>query len=114
MGWSFAFTFGLAAWYHTGLGMLFSVVFTSPITSLCASVFVPMILEIAFSGGLIKISEMSPLQRALSAVSCGRWFKQTLYIFEMRQYPEHTLMFPGVVKTLGDYEITSLDEVWVG
>lgn len=31
----------------------------------------------------------------------------------MRQYPEHTLQFPAVVKTFQDYD-TSLDDVWVG
>jgi len=112
--WTFFFAFGLAAWDHTGLGMLFSVVFVSPVTSLCVSVFAPMILEIAFSGGLVSINDMSRPQRLLSAISCGRWFKQTLYIFEMREYPEHTLTFPAVVRTLEDYEITSLNDVWVG
>merc|ERR1711933_255854 len=102
---SFLFMFVLAAWYHSGLGMMFSVVFPSPTTSLLLSVFCPMILEIAFSGGLIQISEMSVAQKALSALSCGRWFKTEMYVREMEEYPAHTLKFPAVVQTFEAYEI---------
>jgi len=64
-----------------------------------------MILEIAFSGGLVQISEMSVAQKALSALSCGRWFKTEMYVREMEQYPAHILKFPAVVQTFEAYEI---------
>merc|ERR1711953_1584088 len=102
---SFLLMFILAAWYHTGLGMGFSVVFPSPTTSLLLSVFCPMILEIAFSGGLVQIIDMSAAQKALSTLSCGRWFKTEMYVREMQEYPTHTLKFPAVVQTLEAYEI---------
>merc|ERR1712048_166009 len=102
---SFFRMFSLAAWYHSGLGIMFSVVFPSPTTSLLLSVFCPMILEIAFSGGLIQIIDMSAAQKALSALSCGRWFKTEMYVREMQEYPAHTLKFPAVVQTLEAYEI---------
>merc|ERR1712178_108111 len=102
---SFFRMFSLAAWYHSGLGIMFSVVFPSPTTSLLLSVFCPMILEIAFSGGLIQISEMSAAQKAMSALSCGRWFKTEMYVREMEEYPAHTLKFPAVVQTFEAYEI---------
>merc|ERR1712110_682645 len=102
---SFFRMFSLAAWYHSGLGIMFSVVFPSPATSLLLSVFCPMILEIAFSGGMIQITDMSAAQKALSALSCGRWFKTELFIREMQEYPAHTLEFPAVVQTFAAYEI---------
>merc|ERR1712048_400147 len=102
---SFFRMFSLAAWYHSGLGIMFSVVFPSPTTSLLLSVFCPMILEIAFSGGLVQVSEMSVAQKALSALSCGRWFKTEMYVREMEEYPAHILKFPAVVQTYEAYEI---------
>merc|ERR1712187_162047 len=102
---SFFRMFSLAAWYHSGLGIMFSVVFPSPTTSLLLSVFCPMILEIAFSGGLTQTIDMSAAQKALSALSCGRWFKTEMYVREMEQYPAHTLKFPAVVQTYEAYEI---------
>merc|ERR1712187_8039 len=90
---------------HSGLGITFSVVFPSPTTSLLLSVFCPMILEIAFSGGMIQITEMSAAQKAMSALSCGRWFKTELFAREMQEYPAHTFDFPAVVQTFAAYEI---------
>jgi len=107
---SFLFMFVLAAWYHSGLGMMFSVVFPSPTTSLLLSVFCPMILQLAFSGGLIQISEMSSVQKLLSILTCGRWFNTELYVREMQRYPAHTLKFPAVVQTLNAYEIDAVDD----
>jgi len=88
---------------------MFSVVFPSPTTSLLLSVFCPMILQLAFSGGLIQISEMSSTQKFLSAMTCGRWFNTELYVREMQRYPSHTLKFPAVVQTLNAYEIDGVD-----
>merc|ERR1719265_283698 len=101
--------FLLAAWYHLGLGMVLTVVFPAPTTSLLLCVFVPMVLELAFSGGLISISDMSASQKLMSALSCGRWFKSTLFIQEMQQFPEHTLDFEAVQNVLNSYEISVSD-----
>jgi len=68
-----------------------------------------MMLELAFSGSLIAIVDMSPSQKIMSAMSCGRWFKSALFAMEMKQYPEHTLEFKAVKKVFDDYE-TNLDE----
>merc|ERR1719393_394763 len=70
---------------------------------------VQMILELAFSGSLIAIVDMSPLQKMLSALSCGRWFKSSLFILELSEFPEHTLEFPAVQKVLNNYEISISD-----
>jgi len=107
--WSFFNAFRLAAWYHLGLGMVLTVVFPNPTTSLLLCVFIPMILELAFSGSLIAIVDMSPLQKMLSALSCGRWFKSSLFILELSEFPEHTLEFPAVQKVLNNYEISISD-----
>merc|ERR1712157_610530 len=112
--WSFQSMFVLAAWYHCGLGMMFSVVCPNPTTSLLLSVFCPMILQIAFSGGMIKISEMGAAQKALSVLSCGRWFNTGLYVREMQQYPAHTLNLPAVAQTFRDYEIDGLGDKYTG
>jgi hypothetical protein len=111
---SFLSLFILAAWYHTGLGMMFSVVFPNPTTSLLLSVFCPMILQIAFSGGMIKIDEMSGIQKALSMLSCGRWFNTELYVREMERYPAHILNFPAVVQTFQAYEVDGVDNHGAG
>merc|ERR1712151_1049885 len=111
---SFLSVFVLAAWYHTGLGMMFSVVFPNPTTSLLLSVFCPMILQIAFSGGMIKIDEMSGIQKALSMLSCGRWFNTVLYVREMERYPAHTLKFSAVVQTFQAYEVDGADNHGAG
>merc|ERR1712048_256225 len=112
--WSFLFMFVLAAWYHCGLGMMFSVVFPNPTTSLLLSVFCPMILQIAFFGGMIEISSMSALQKALSVLTCGRWFNTELYVREMQQYPAHTMQLSAVVQTLQAYEIDGVDDQHAG
>jgi len=112
--WSFLFMFVLAAWYHCGLGMMFSVVFPNPTTSLLLSVFCPMILQIAFSGGMIEISEMGAAQKALSVLTCGRWFNTELYVREMQQYPAHTLKLPVVAQTFRAYEIDGVNDQYTG
>jgi len=101
---AFFFGFRLAGWYHLGLGMMLTVAFPNPTTSLLLCVFVPMIMEIGFSGSLITIADMTAGQKLVSALSCGRWFKSTLFVLEMKQYPEHTLGFPAVQKVMNDYE----------
>jgi len=101
--------FRLAAWYHLGLGMVLTVVFPNQTVSLLLCVFVPMMLELAFSGSLITIADMSAIEKMMSAMSCGRWFKSALFAMEMRQYPEHTLDFKAVEEVFSNYE-TTIDE----
>jgi len=93
---------------------MFSVVFPNPTTSLLLSVFCPMLLQIAFSGGMIEISNMNGLQKAVSILTCGRWFNTELYVREMHQYPAHTMKLPAVVKTFQDYEIDGVDDQHAG
>lgn len=110
MGFSkYLSAFVMAAWYHTGLGMMFSVVFSDPTTSLLMCVFVPMILQLAFAGTLIKIEDMSALQKALSALSCGRWYNQELYLRELKEYPPHVLEFTAVSDQLKSMQATLED-----
>merc|ERR1711966_543024 len=77
--------------------------------SLLLCVFIPMVLELAFSGGLIAVADMSPLQKLLSAMSCGRWFKSALFVLEMKEFPEHTIEFSAVQKVLNNYETSITD-----
>jgi len=98
-----------AAWYHLGLGMVLTVVFPNATTSLLMCVFAPMILEIAFSGDMIKIKDMSGITLWFSCLSCGRWFKQTLFIHEMEQYPPHTHNFPAVQTVMTNYDMKMSD-----
>ncbi|CAE8673647.1 unnamed protein product [Polarella glacialis] len=105
--------FIMSAWYHSGLGMLFSVTFSSTSASLLLCVFAPMVLQLAFAGTLIKISDMSAGQKALSSISCGRWYNQELYIRELQHFPEHTHKFPEVVKQLASIQ-ADLDDAGVG
>jgi len=95
-----------AAWYHLGLGMMLTVVFTNTTTSLLMCVFFPMILEIAFSGGMTKVKDMDPISRFVSNFSCGRWFKQYLFLKEINMYPSHTHNFPEVQDTMDDFDMT--------
>merc|ERR1711907_71473 len=94
--------------------MMFSVVFPSPTTSLLLSVFSPMILYLAFSGGLVQISEMSSVQKLLSVLTCGRWFNTELYVREMQRYPAHTLKLPAVAQTFRAYEIDGVGDQYTG
>eukprot|EP00929_Paragymnodinium_shiwhaense_P078958 TRINITY_DN4098_c0_g1_i1.p1 TRINITY_DN4098_c0_g1~~TRINITY_DN4098_c0_g1_i1.p1 ORF type:complete len:852 (-),score=160.01 TRINITY_DN4098_c0_g1_i1:615-3170(-) len=100
----------MAGWYHMGLGMVFTVVFPTPIASLLLCVFVPMVLQIAFSGELIAVSEMAPALKAISGLSCGRWYKTALYLREMQEFPAHTLDFPEVQRTFERFEIELEDD----
>merc|ERR1711935_602821 len=68
-----------------------------------------MILEIAFSGGLTKIKDMDGLTLLLSSCSCGRWFKQTLFIREIEKYPSHTHESPEVQSVMASYDMTMSD-----
>lgn len=94
--YKFFLAYQWAAYYHLGLGMLFSVCIVTPTTSVLACVFTPLMMELAFSGSLVSVQEMGGLQKALSWFSCGRWFRQTLYINEIRRFPEHTHNFTEV------------------
>eukprot|EP00929_Paragymnodinium_shiwhaense_P013490 TRINITY_DN121336_c0_g1_i1.p1 TRINITY_DN121336_c0_g1~~TRINITY_DN121336_c0_g1_i1.p1 ORF type:complete len:847 (+),score=149.58 TRINITY_DN121336_c0_g1_i1:51-2591(+) len=107
--WTFFVAHLLAGWYHIGLGMVFSVVFSTPIASLLLCVFVPMVLQIAFSGGLIAVSDMSAPLKAVSELSCGRWYKSAVFVAEMQEFPSHTLDFPAVQATLDSYELSMAD-----
>jgi len=111
--YKFFLAFQWAAWYHLGLGMLFSVIIVRPTTSVLACVFTPLMMELAFSGSLINIKDMNSVQRFLSAFSCGRWFRQSLFINEIRRFPEHTHNFTDVTKQFEKIQ-SSLDDGQVG
>jgi len=111
--WSFFDAFCGAAWYHMGLGMVFTVLFPSPTTSLLMCIFVPMTLELAFAGDLTPIKDMGPMMLALSRLSCGRWYNQEMYLNEIREFPAHTREFPAVQKELTSMK-ASVDDAGTG
>lgn len=105
----FMLTYLMAGWYHMGLGIMLSVAFPNPTTSLLCSVFAPMALDIAFSGGLILIKDMG-VEIIFAVMTCGRWHKPLLFVQELRRYPEHTRDFKDVQNILDNYVFDFGDE----
>lgn len=99
------FIFFLASWYHTGMGMMFSVLFPVQTTNILLCIFVPMLLQLAFSGMLVSISSMSAPQLALSAITCGRWFNRELFAMEISKYPTQVLQFPEVEAAINKIDL---------
>lgn len=104
-----------AAWYHMGLGMMLSLAFPEPTTSLLLCTFTPLMLDLALTGTITPIKDMNRLTKGLSALSCGRWFKIGIYSYEMDKYPAHTLNFTDVKDVFDDYESTIEDgkRAWI-
>jgi ABC-type multidrug transport system ATPase subunit len=98
----FFWIFMMATWYHTGLGMLISVTFSSNAISLLLCVFVPSVADVMLAGQMTKVGKMDGLLYGLSAFSCGRWFKNELWIAEIKEYPSHVLAFREVKKEFAD------------
>lgn len=98
-----------AAWYHAGFGMLVSILIPTPTTSLLFCTFLPTICDTTLTGSITKVKDMNVLQKLASTMTCGRWVKQTLYINEMRHYPNHTLDFPMVNQTFAAWETSLAD-----
>lgn len=116
-GW-FYISFVLAAWYHTGLGMVFSVTFSNLTTSLLMCVFIPMIMELAFSGGMTAVKDMSPVEVFLSWCTCGRWYKQEIFLREIKEYPDHVRNFDVIKNQLenidADFDDLGWGLLWLG